>query len=489
MFKLTLSDGTTTVDFLGSVYQVMDGGFDITLPRVKRELVQHRPGFYTPIVTDYEYREAKLRFAVSGATRSAVVSGIQSIERILNNIAARRRITAGARGELQYQWDGTSNITYFEVYGGDLIYPSDALSVAKIHRKIDGNFTVPDIELTLFLSASGYGISLSSDSLTEVPLLNGTVGSKTTGGVDVQSLGYHYTTSWVLNQSYVELNAVDLPGSTPLITKIQLEPDSPFSAFSFLYMGLQQTPFSSKLVYDSTELDDTPGGSSTPSSSANLGYYHTQTYGSARPPQFFPSYEWSVENNTLGMFYAFYHSYGAGINASQHWAVGMGDAANTWGIYYNNDYVNMAVNSYPTWPLGAIMVPSVGVDLADYGTLHPDLTLGFYMALESGQTVNFDYMALLPMSNGLRIWRARTPAVTGTLDFIDDGWRGLLYAKNTSNQVYTPFIGFMEPLKLSPGITQRIYVHSIGSGTNIDDRERTFRARVWIVPTYQSLAI
>jgi len=95
-FILKLSDNVNAIDFLSNSFKVMDGGFDISLPRVKRELAAERPGFYVPLISYYEYREAKLQFEIRGATRSAVLANLNSLERVLRNIAASCSYWGGA---------------------------------------------------------------------------------------------------------------------------------------------------------------------------------------------------------------------------------------------------------------------------------------------------------------------------------------------------------------------------------------------------------
>jgi hypothetical protein len=485
-FILKLSDSVTTIDFLGLSYRVADGGFDISLPRVRREFAAQREGFYVPTISAYEYRECTLRFDVRGATRSAVLDNFGKIERILRNIAARSRHTsAGLRGELQYAWEGATNVTFFEVYGGDIRFPGDVLSVAKVHKITDGKYVLPDVEITLFLSGMGYGVSLYSNTLTEVPLFNPNVGVKSTGGVKVQNSGTHFTGG--AHQplyNYVEIDGVDLPGNQPLITRIQLASNTPYSAWNVLYMGLKTSPFPTKLVFEDSELVD---GFGTPvnNNTASGGTYRSSTWAGSTPfynP--FASFAWSVVNSSAGLHMVFLDLYSQ-APAHFQFATGVDDYV-SYGIRYQGEYVQMISTALRSIPLGTLQLPPTDLDVVNYGTLNPNLWMGLWVAGSSGGTLEFDKASLLPITNGLRMWRSRVSALTGTL--IDDGWRGHEYLLNSS-VVTTPFYGMLDNLKLEPGITQRIYFKSVGSQTSEAERLRAFMARVFVVPTYLALAL
>jgi len=479
LFTLKLSDNVDTINFMASPFFVMDGGFDISLPRVKRELVATRPGFYLPLISDFEWREAKLRFEIRGASRSAILQSLGRIERLLRNIAARARITAGRRGELSYTWEGATDLTYFEVYGGDIAFPTDVLSVAKIHAKENGQYYIPEIELTLYLSGLGFGTSIFSDTLTEVPLFNPSVGAKQTGGVRVQNPGNG-------QYSYVEIAGVDLPGSQPLITKIRLTSDTPYSTWQLLYLGLQATNWPVNVVYDDTALVYQSGFSITADANANGGQYRSRAF-SANTFSFFSQMEWSVSDaisNAAIMFFAFLHTW-SGVPSGFQVAVGIDDYV-TYGIRYQGDYVVPSSTTQKNVPIGPIQIPPTE-ELVRYGTLNPDLWFGLWFATDTAGTMTVDYLSLLPIGNGMRIWRGRTSALTG--DLYDDGWRGQEYRVSSTPNVANPFYGLMEPLKLEPGITQRIYFTSAGSQTALSERQRAFVARVYVVPTYSLLAL
>jgi hypothetical protein len=490
-FSLKISDGLETVNFIGTnadltvdgyKYNVADGGFDIGLPSVKRELVAQRPGFYIPVVNYYEYRESHITFTVTGNTRSDVIKGINRIERIFRRVAARVRLFAGRRAELSYSWEGSSQISYFEAFSGDVSFPTDALSVAKVHRMENGKYTLPECELTVYLSGSGYGVSINSDTLTDVPLKNSVQVTKTTAGVPVQNPGSGQC-------NYVEIAGSDLPGSQPLITRLLIDSDTPYSAWEMMYIGHQVEPYPSVIVFDSIDVTYDPGwvaGAVNPAD-ANRGHYLTTTFGNTDPwYQANAGVKWSLSNSTLGMFYAIYHGFDS-IPATYHIGVGIEDFT-AFGIQYVNDRVNPISSTRRALPLGVIQLPPAGVGLGDLGTIDPNLSLALFLSGEGTPgTISLDYVSLLPMASGLRILRAKSSNLTGTM--IDDGWKGIEYMKTAGGVVSTPFFGLMQPIKLEAGVNQRLYFVTTGGQDAKTERQRKIKIRVQIVPTYLTLAM
>jgi len=225
-FKLTLSDGVETVDFMSTYVRVANGGFDIGMPTATHTLGMVRPGFYSPLSVDYEYRSTHIKFHVAGETRANIIAILQKIERILRRLDNRARPDAGinSRGELVYAWDGSTNPTYFEVYGGDLQLPNDILSVEKLHARSDGMWMLPEVELILQVSAYGYGTPLTSDDLIQIPLYNPTVSGPTLDPVRIQNVKVSTP-----QYNYVDIAAGSVPGSQPYLTKLVFDTDTPYS--------------------------------------------------------------------------------------------------------------------------------------------------------------------------------------------------------------------------------------------------------------------
>lgn len=487
LFTLKLNDNVNTpIDFIGSTYKVSDGGFDISTPRRKRELAVLRPGFYIPMSVNEEYREAELTFQVVGATRSAVISSINAIERMLGRINSRSRLFNGQRCELQYTWSGATTITYFEVFGGDLSYPPDVLSIDKIHyTDSSGNYKLPEIKLKLYLSANGYGISIFSTSMTELPLYNPGIGTPATGGVQITNPGYN-------NYNYVEIDAGDLDGSTPMITKIILTPGSTYTSWYDMYIGHQVTPFPTVTLFEAEDYIDLNRGTTYAhaNASGSPAEYVRWTHAASAGYDSFAAIAWEVSNGSAGVYYAFTHAFGYPVPQSIQSAIGLDDYV-TYRINYRGDYVSTINNSQTVVPVGVIQLPPGPKELSDQGTLNSDLWMGLFYSWEGSETIDIDFLSLLPMNAGLRILKFRGTSTAFDWTLIDDDWLGLQFSKDVggTNEIATPWFGLLDPIKLEPGIDQRLYFDVTSDDYQPGERNRQFDVQVYVVPTFSSLAL
>lgn len=483
-FILKLTDGTEEIDFISSYYRVMDGGFDVGMPRAKRELAFVRNGIWQPVSNNYEFREAKLRFAIRGDTRGDVITRLHKIERILRQISYQARPMAGRRGELSWAWDGSTDVTFFEVYGGDLQFPNDLMSVGKIHVIVGGQFMLPDCELTLQLSPMGYGISLHSGEPISVPLINPSVAEKTTDGVTVQNLAIDPTEQY----NYVEIDGDDVPGSQPAITVLTLDTGSTYNRWQTLYMGLHPTPFptSSQLLFDSADKVFSVAGSSTADGDCEGGSYHRIIFGTTVGHSFFSTIAWSLPEQ-VGLYYGFVHC--RYIPTGSSFAIGVDDYVE-FGIRYHEDYVTPNADQL-TVPLGAIQLPPTGKGLADLGDINSSLWMGLWYLLdnEAGGTLGVDALTLMPITSGLRVLRTRV-SHSSAGQFLDNGWTGVqAFIDGSTSEVSSPFYGLLDNLRLEPGVDQRIYFTSVGGSTFTWDRTRDFVVKLYAVPTYLTLAL
>ncbi len=291
-FVLEITDGNETANFMGTALKVDEGGFNISLPRKRVDLALYRPGpFFVPLKTPDTHREATIKFTSIGATRTAVLDNIEVIERILSRAAARAQVGRGDRVELKYKWDGATNTTYWEVYGGQVNMPSDVLSVGKVHRKnVDGNYALPECELTLYISPKGYTVDILSGSPTAVELYNSYAGPST-GYIDIRNYKQGYTIP-----PYVTVDASELPGSEPYITKLYIDTNyASFYAFNYLYMGL----------YEGTTVGAWYEGSGTVDSNCSGGEYDDITWNGPVGVWDLPTISWTGIGGVGSILYYF----------------------------------------------------------------------------------------------------------------------------------------------------------------------------------------
>lgn len=482
LWRLRLTDGVNTVNFVDSVdhtYQIADGGFDIGMPAIRREIAPLREDFYLPIQTEHDARDAALEFVIRGATRSAVIAALDKIEIILRSAEARSRIGAGRRVELSYAWEGATNMTYFEVYGGTVSFPADVMSIAKVHYIADGNYEIAECKLSMVLSPVGYGLAIHTEigAAQQVPLINPSIGAKTLNAVTVQNPADTHN-------NWVEIDGADLPGSQPLLTKLVVGAGSPFTRWDSVHIGVQQAPFPSVLLYDFRDFLTGPAmWSPVANASAHRGEYHTWTSNPGAPyyEETIPGIDWQLNEASAGVHQAFLHS---GVQNTQRvsFSLGVYDYARN-GMMLKGDWVSVS-GPVCTIPLGMIQLPPSGNDILPYGQL--DLAMALFTGGDAAQEARGDFISLMPMGNGLRIWQARSNYVQATI--VDDGWKGINYAYDAT-YVWEPYYALMNPVRLEPGVNQRLYFTTSTASYLADDRNSALTVKLYAVPTYRSLAM
>ena len=497
IFTLSITNNTETVNLLDTTnYQVQDGGFDIGLPSSSKNYTYKRYGpWYEPSSMQYGPRNARITLRIFGATRGAVIANINKIERILHSAEGRSEHDNGARVELKYAWEGATNLTYFEVLGGEVVLPGDALSIAKMFVQKDGVYYIPDIEIQLDLSPFGYGLSLYSTPSTanELAIYSVATGAIQKGGVLVKN-------PYAGNSNYVQIYGADLPGEQPYITKIivnGVNATSAYSKWEQFFMGLKVTPYPTTTLFEGEDFD---GGTPTPSTRARTGasnnsvaYWTTTTGASPQFSDIFPAIYWSIDpSSSRGTFLAFMQSWNVLYSTHAHFAIGVYDYVQN-GYRYISDWVNPRTAAFYHMPIGVVQLPPedgiIGIASGTYPT-----GLGIFFSMDSGQSsveTEVDFLSLLPINNGLRTWVQRGVNSVTDLegDLTDDSWLGINYLKRYDTAtVTTPFIGMLDPLKLEPSVDQRIYFDSVGTGVGSVEGPRSYRVQVFAVPTFKLLA-
>jgi hypothetical protein len=475
-YQLDLVRGQTTISFMGdtSPFLVMDGGFDIGMPRRSVDVspvVGSMGALFVPTNISYDVRIATIKFEVKGATKGAVLENINNIREVIRSAEAREQFGLGDRVELRYKWDGSNVVTYFEVYSGDLIMPDDIISVEKQFIKKGGDDVLPDLELRLMISPMGYGVSVFSEP-TPLPV-SSYYTARTTGYVQVKG-------SRAGEQNWVGIDDTDLPGSDPYLTKITV--NSPITGINSMYLGLRQAPYPTVLNFEGESSHEPGSGTNYNCVDCSNGAYRQMD---AVTPEVNYSLRWLLTNATLGMFYGFYFDHNSSINMGLSFSIGMASTIGQW----------VASDSIESRGVGRIPISAIpifhGVDktvLDTYG-IDPD-TIFFIKVVNEDPlytVYNIDRVYLLPIDNGLRIWSPKADSVlmsnyaTGLI--VDDSWRNLLYRLSpTTNYYSNPHYGMLEPLKLEARKDQRIYFETLFP------KDVDFQVKVDVVPTFETMA-
>lgn len=238
-FKLLLTDGTLSADFLSTAYKLRDSGLDILTPSKKqvwggKSVYSHGSQLVT---STFENRRIRIWFQVTGVTRDELTQNVSIIERLIENARQRSIEEQGVRVELQYQHDGASGITYFELLDGQLRWPKDTMSVQQVHQRDEGGrFVIYDFQLMLEATPFAYPISPVSGTPAELSLTNGN-GTDVTGGLRV----YNHDDAGSGHDNWVEIDGADVSGDYPAKVKLILESEAGESEKTQkIYMGLRK---------------------------------------------------------------------------------------------------------------------------------------------------------------------------------------------------------------------------------------------------------
>lgn len=491
-FVLKIIGNGETADFLnGSEFKVVDGGFDIGTPQVNRRAFPFGVNRFQSLDEYYEWRDATIRFEIHGTDRSDVISKLHKIERIIG--VANSRHSLAKPVELQYAWDGQSNITYFDVIGADPVLDPGTLSIERMFETRDGKQVLGGLELRMRLSPFGYYISPVSGTPTEVPLaINGS--AKATGGRTVYN---PYSTN--ADKNWVEVAGSDIASGGKVLTRLEITLSQ--ADWETIHIGQRITPFpSSTLLLEAESGTSGPGGGSVvPHASASNGnYVNFQEVGAhaATLDVNFPVREWVLGPTYKGRYLVMANSFGK-VNEnvtstdSGIWMTsGIAEYLETYRRWLNR-WRKLSINP-DRQPIGVFQVPMEDLDLDAYGTL-ADTQLGIFLGWDSGAgTFNFDLdsISLLPIDQGYRLLVHRSGSgSTGTV--IDDGWRNMLAYKRTSDSKVIPnVIGIYDPISLVPSVTQRLYFN-VGYTESLfgSSSATSYTVRMYVVPTSVAMAV
>jgi len=498
-FKLTLSGGGETVDFMDSTnYKVVDEGFDIGTPQVNRRAFNFMANRFISQDEMYEYRDATIKFEIHGTSRSDIMDKFHKIERIIMRANNQYRLNVPV--ELQYQWDGQTNTTYFDVIAADPVMDPGTLSIEKMFEVRGGAQVLGGLELKLKLSPFGYYISPINGTMSEIPLaVSGA--SKATGGVTVYN---QFSTN--ADKNWVEIAAVDAPGGGRILTRLEIT----YTTADWLetHVGHRVSPYPTASL--KLEAENAGMGGGVPSASiqvdadasnGNVGRVVSSAgVHSAILGGYFPTFEWTVDPDTLfGRFLAVATFNGkvinnAGATDTGTWlTTGVGEYVVTYRLWKNRwKKLRQAIDRVPT---GVHQLPFENLDLGDLGNLESGAWIAMFFGFDSGNSTfnqDLDFLDLIPIDSGYRryIFRGGGTPVAGTI--IDDGFKGQLGYKKTSNSaIMNNVVGLFDPIRLFPGVAQRLYFSTATSATSGvgSNGAISYTVRLYGTPTTLALAV
>ena len=486
-FKLLLRDDTQEIDFLGILYHLNDAGLDIVTPKKKQvwggeSVYSHGSQLVT---STFENRKIKIVFQVTGVDRDEIAANVSRIERVIENARQRSIEESGTRVELEYQWDGASGPTYFEVIDGELRWPKETMSVEGVHQR-DHNqrWVIYDFVLNLVCAPFAYPISPVSGTPTELALTNGS-GSDVTGGLAVWN---HDDATAAAHDNWVELDGADYEGDYPAKVKLILEADSgEAEKTSKIYIGVRKGNLGFTHILED---DDAASAFGSPSPTYDVDnssddYYTGITF--ADTDGEIDLIQWALSAAQVEATQGPFRIFGR-CHAGDHWGQ---DASYSISIKYGSDILFQSEWRKPV---------DTTTELLDFGTIYlppwlvgtPTDLAGLNISIRANRdtvgstTINLDYLALMPQDGGYRVLEYRTTGVAQFEFTIDDGWEEVVYHINSSSKKTGLPYGLMPRLELEPGVDHRIYFLQEGTAKNCEIT-RQMNVQVFVVPTYNVL--
>jgi hypothetical protein len=483
-FILKLSDAGDTIDFMSKAFKLNDAGLNVGMP--PKKIIRGGESQFSPgaqlIGVSYSNRSATIQFSLSAATRDTIIDNINRIERLLDRARTRSIEEIGGRVELQYQWEGATNITYYEVIDGDLAHPDSTMGVEGILQYDGSSYHLYDMTLTLEMLPFGYPISPVSGTPTEIPLFNGSVGSPAIGGVTI------FNCNDTTHDNYVEIASTDLDSELPLLVKLSLESDTGESEKNAkVYIGVRKRDLTFKHILED---DDAAFVIGSPSPTSDPDYSSGDTYTtfsfSGTTEQALIRWDLTPAETeaTQGPFRIFARCKdNAYWDANANYAIAIKYGTS---ILYQTEWVTPLSASVNLLDLGTIFLPPwlVGTP-TDLAGLSVEVR-GLRKA--AGTTnISLDYVALMPQDGGYRILGMRGAGLSQFETIVDDGWDRAVYSLTTGSKKVGLVYWLMPDITLLPATDQRLYflIEGTAGSTEID---RQLIVSLYAVPQHMVLA-
>lgn len=475
MFILELTDGTTSIDFMSSDYSLQDGGLVITPPEQLQtwsdptevagpQLVDHKEG----------NRTASITFHIQGRDRSSLRLAINKINDLLHTAILHSLKKTATRVTLKYAWDDTDVLDYFEVLSGKLTLPEDLMSVAQMHGKINGMYTITECLIELVITNTAYGLSPSTGDLIELPLTNRN-GNRVLGGIPIADWTDYIMTGpeWgIWRDNYVEINAADIEGDTPGKLRIQITDPYGWSSADRIIIGAHEK-ISGQMDWHWKDPNLTliPGGKEF-TNAPNYYYGHSiwqhgpiGGYGGdpiwtikIPDPSLYKNKYYRVLSHTG--FFPFFYDSGFPVQLLVRTSAAQGHqelyrGSPTQMIYSSSaraEVLDCGLIQLPPYPEGLTSPGEIEVNLVPAGGSHD--AYAWYV----------NHISLLPVDVGYRVLYiaggSTSPGLSGIgagASLVDDGWTDTSYAQDAYGKQVGVVKPQFAPISLRPDKTQRIY--------------------------------
>ena len=455
-YVLKLSDGTTTIDFLGTSgtawCELADGGLLIGHPPEKDIWAGRTSATQGRRLTEktYDNRKITIDFEIAGSTKSNLLNLQQDILQLLDVARDRQMYNTGYEVTLEYQVDTTSSSVKFVVVDGKLEPPTDFMSVEKQNWTKGSGYTIKDWRLELTCMPFAFGAEtqiVTSDSVDNIHDDN--------------------------DENYVSWSGSAINGDVPGPLRVRFTSSSAVT-LNKMWVGLRDfgTPANFLHVLSAVE----PGvgepyyGEYSVSTSGGTPSGDTVTFsGWSGAP-----ITWTITPNSgldsKGKVRAV--AVTGGVNFSDNTYYLSVENSN-YGIIRTTPYVK--TNSSRTIDLGVIDLDPSGLPPEYYGD---DWQLKLYVA---DGTTSFSLRALLLFPAQDYKFRWYNPYIANTETFEDIGRHDITVNGTTARERIVNTKGF--PLHAAPGKSARLYF-TFGTTTALWSEAYTGTVNVWHTPYY-----
>lgn len=431
-YVLKLSDGTTTVDFLGTSgtawCELADGGLLIEHPPEKEIWAGRTSATQGRRLTEktYDNRRITIQFEIAGSTKSNIFNLQQDILQLLDVARDRQIYNMGYEVTLEYQVDTTSSSVKFVVVDGRLSPPEDFMSVEKQTWQKGSGYTIKDWRLELVCEPFAFG--------AEAQLVN------------AQSVDNIHDSD---DDNYVSWSGSSVNGDVPGPLRVRFTSGN-VSSLNKMWVGLRDYGTPANFLHVLGAIEPTSGQpyygdysvayTGTPATSGNSKVWSSWT---AAP------ITWTITPSSGLDFKGKVRA----VAVTDHASSLSGNtyylrvSSPTYGVIRETPYVTS--NSNATLDLGVIDLDPSGMPPEYYGD---DWTLALFVAGGSG-TFSLRALMLFPAQDYKFRWY--NPYISTASTFEDIGRYDIAARGTTSRERILSTKGF--PLHAAPGKDARLY--------------------------------
>jgi hypothetical protein len=434
--QLLVSDGTTTVYLSGESTGISGCTYFPLSPSSQIDTVAE---------------QAEL---VCRGTAVAIRAALNTLERLAEAAARRRKSGKGTRVYVQYKPVNSDDLYRSELYDGQLVYSEDpgARRLGETSPAIKVSFVFerapwwegPEVELSI--SSQGYAAATGGRRITN-------------NGID----------------NWVQVTGGFVLGTEPSPLRVRLTNDNGASQdYDQFYIGVNAFASPTTFVGVHQGEADLSGSGSTASATCSNGYY--RTFNVTSTEQFLASWLLTAAEMTSGGRWCRLLARLAGYDFTKHVRVRpvitdfygiitLWEGSQVWlsdysGIIELNDFGSLPI------PPGA------------YSSEYAQCRFGLKMQADSATTVSIDYVQLVPMDGYRHVTQVGYQTPNGSGTEVNEGDESVYFWTGTQRWPLHVMTG--PGLKLWPNVTQRVYVlHDEGAASAIAN---TLSVRMWHRP-------